>query len=162
MRHILTHTAGLPAPSMKVPDEAVYEWDTMVRALEQSTLFWEPGVQCGYHAATFGWLNGEVLRRITGMSVGAFSRSQIAGPLCADIFIGLSEQEQARTAETLPPSRLGNLIFQAALALGGRVKSLAFTNPRVPPERPTLVAGANQSDIQPARFSRHQKRAQRE
>ena len=134
VRHILTHTSGLPAPSLKVPDEAVYEWNTMVRALEQSELFWEPGTQCGYHAATFGWLNGEVLRRITGMSVGKFLRTQIAKPLGADTFVGLSRQEQERTAETIPPSPLGNFIFKAMLALGGRARSLAFTNPPRPAE----------------------------
>jgi CubicO group peptidase (beta-lactamase class C family) len=132
VRHILTHTSGLPAPSMKVPDEAVYEWDAIVHALEQSTLFWEPGTKCGYQAATFGWLNGEVLRRITGTSVGEFIRMQIAGPLGANVFVGLSEEEQARTAETFPPSGLGNFIFQAAITLGGRAKSMAFKNPPRP------------------------------
>ena len=132
VRHLLTHTSGLPAPSLKVPDEAVYEWDTMVHALEESTPFWEPGTKCGYQAATFGWLNGEVLRRITGMSVGEFIRTQIAGPLDADVFVGLSEQERARAAETVPPSGLGNFIFQAALSLGGRAKSMAFRNPPRP------------------------------
>jgi CubicO group peptidase (beta-lactamase class C family) len=132
VRHILTHTAGLPAPSMKVPDDALYQWDTMVHALEQSTLFWQPGTKCGYHAATFGWLNGEVIRRITDMSVGRFIRTQIAWPLEADVFVGLSEPEQARTAETIPPSSLGNFVFQTALMLGGRVKSMAFKNPPRP------------------------------
>ncbi len=134
IRHILTHTAGLPAPSMKVPDEALYEWDTMVHALEQSTLWWKPGTQCGYHAATFGWLNGEVLRRITGMSIGKFIRTQIAGPLGADVFIGLSESEQARTDETIPPSQLGRLIFRLAFVLGGKTKLMVFTNPPRPPK----------------------------
>jgi CubicO group peptidase (beta-lactamase class C family) len=132
VRHILTHTSGLPAPSIKVPDEAVYEWDTMIHALEQSELFWEPGTKCGYHAATFGWLNGEVLRRITGMTVGAFIRSEIAIPLSADVFVGLSAQEQARAAETIPFSPLENFAFQTMMALGGRAKSLAFTNPPRP------------------------------
>jgi CubicO group peptidase (beta-lactamase class C family) len=134
VRHILTHTSGLPAPSMKVPDDALYEWHTMVHALEESTLFWEPGTKCGYQAATFGWLNGEVLRRITGVSVGEFISTQIAGPLNADVFIGLSEQEQMRTAETIPSSGLGNFIFQTALTLGGQVKSMAFRNPPRPPK----------------------------
>jgi CubicO group peptidase (beta-lactamase class C family) len=119
---------------MKVPDEAVYEWDTMIRALEQSELFWEPGTQCGYHAATFGWLNGEVLRRITGMSVGEFIRKQIAGPLRADVFVGLSSQEQERTADTIPPSAFGNLIFRIVFALGGGIRSAAFRNPPRPPK----------------------------
>ncbi len=134
VRHLLTHTSGLPAPSIKVPDEAVYEWDTMIHALEESTLFWEPGTKCGYHAATFGWLNGEVLRRITGVSVGEFIRKQIAAPLNADVFICLSEQEQMRAADTIPPSRFGNFIFQTMLSLGGQAKSMAFRNPPRPPK----------------------------
>jgi CubicO group peptidase (beta-lactamase class C family) len=129
VKHLLTHTAGLPAPSIKVPDEAVYDWGMMIHALEQSDLFWEPGTKCGYHAATFGWLNGEVLRRITGMSVGEFVRSQISKPLGADIFIGLSRAEQERTAETIPPQPLGDFLFRAMTALGGRARRMAFTNP---------------------------------
>jgi CubicO group peptidase (beta-lactamase class C family) len=132
IRHLLTHTAGLPAPSMKVPDEAVYDWGAMIHALEQSELFWLPGTQCGYHAATFGWLNGEVLRRITGMSVGKFLHTQIAGPLGADAFIGLSQPEQERTAETIPPPLLEALVFRATTALGGRAKFMAFNNPPRP------------------------------
>jgi CubicO group peptidase (beta-lactamase class C family) len=132
VRHILTHTAGLPAPSMNVPHEAVYDWDAMVRALEASELFWEPGTQCGYHAATFGWLNGEVLRRISGLTVGEFLRSQVSEPLAADAFVGLSSQEQERVAETIPPQPLGYFIFRAAIRLGGRAKKMAFTNPPRP------------------------------
>jgi CubicO group peptidase (beta-lactamase class C family) len=132
VKHLLTHTAGLPAPSMKVPDEAVYDWETMVHSLEQSELFWEPGTRGGYHAATFGWLNGEVLRRITGLSVGGFLRSELAGPLGADAFVGLSPAEIDRAADTLPPNPLGALIFQMITALNGRVGRLAFTNPPRP------------------------------
>jgi len=132
VRHVLTHTAGLPAPSMKVADEALYDWDRMIHSLEQSELFWEPGTQCSYHAATFGWLNGEVLRRITGMPVGEFLRSHIAGRLGADIFVGLSPDEMERTAETIPPQPLGALLFRFSVAVGGRAKSLAFTNPPRP------------------------------
>ncbi|MGA2503169.1 MAG: serine hydrolase domain-containing protein [Anaerolineales bacterium] len=133
VRHILTHTAGLPAPSMKVPDESVYDWDVMIHALEQSELYWLPGTKCGYHAATFGWLNGEVLKRITGMSVGKFLRSQIAGPLGADAFIGLSSADQARTADMIPPHPLEAFLFRVATSLGGRAKAMAFNNP---PRRP--------------------------
>ncbi len=133
VRHILTHTAGLPAPSMKVPDEAIYDWNVMVRALEQSELFWTPGTQCGYHAATFGWLNGEVLRRITGMSVGEFLRSQVAGPLGADAWVGLSSAEQERTAETIPPDFLEAFVSRVTITLGNRVKYLVSNNPPRPP-----------------------------
>jgi len=133
VKHLLTHTAGLPGPSLKVPDEALYDCQAMVHSLEQSELFWQPGSQCGYHASTFGWLNGEVLRRITGLTVGQFLRTQVGGPLQADALVGLSPQEQERTAETVPPGGLGNFIFHAMIDLGGRAKRAAFNNPPRPP-----------------------------
>jgi CubicO group peptidase (beta-lactamase class C family) len=133
VRHLLTHTAGLPAPSMKLPQEAVYDWHRMVASMEQSELFWEPGAKCGYHAATFGWLNGEILRRLTVMSVGQFIRTQIAAPLKADVYVGLNAPEQERSAEILPPSPLANLVFRLALAWRGRMALSAFTNPARPP-----------------------------
>jgi len=133
VRHILTHTAGLPAPSMKLPQAALFDWDRMANSLEQSELFWKPGAQCGYHAATFGWLNGEVLRRITGLSVGQFIRAQIAGPLKADVYVGLQAAEQERAAEIVPPGRLFYLMFQLGLAAKGRMALAAFTNPYRPP-----------------------------
>jgi CubicO group peptidase (beta-lactamase class C family) len=132
VKHILTHTSGLPAPSMKVPDEALYDWNWMIHSLEQSELFWEPGTQCGYHAATFGWLNGEIIRRISSQSVGQFIRSQIAEPLKADLFIGSPEREEGRTAETVAPGALGSLVFRLATRLGGRAKYMAFSNPPRP------------------------------
>jgi len=131
VRHILTHTSGLPAPSGKVPDEAVYDWGAMIHALEESELFWEPGTQMGYHAATFGWLNGEVLRRVTGMMPGEYLRKEICGPLGADAFIGLTEAEQARAADVIAPPVFGKL-FEVILGLGGGVRALAFNNPPRP------------------------------
>ncbi len=132
VRHLLTHSAGLPAPSVRVPDDALYDWERMIHALEESRLFWEPGSKCVYHAATFGWLNGEVLRRVSGKTVGQFLRSEISSPLGADVAIGLSQAEQSRTAETIPPSRLGEVFFQVFLALAGREQALAFNNPPRP------------------------------
>jgi CubicO group peptidase (beta-lactamase class C family) len=77
-------------------------------------------------------LNGEVLRRIAGVPVGEFLRSQIAGRLGADIFVGLSPDEIERTAETIPPQPLEALLFSFSVAVGGQVRSLAFTNPPRP------------------------------
>jgi CubicO group peptidase (beta-lactamase class C family) len=134
VRHVLTHTAGLPGFSMKVPDESIYDWDAMIRCLEQSALLWEPGTKCGYHAGTFGWLNGEMLRRITSVSFGEFLRTQIALPLGADVFVGLSDQETPRTADAIPPSFLGEALFRFSVATGGKAKYLAFRNPQRPPK----------------------------
>ena len=134
VRHLLTHTAGLPAPSMQVPQDDLFDWDRMVHSLEQSSLFWTPGEQCGYHAATFGWLNGEVLRRITGMSPGQFIRTHIAEPLKANVAVGLNTAEQARTAEIVPPGALAYGIFRLALAFRERNgRPAPFTNPARPP-----------------------------
>jgi CubicO group peptidase (beta-lactamase class C family) len=136
LRHLLTHEAGLPTTSVDVPNEAVYDPAAMARALEQSTLFWEPGTRQGYHAATFGWLNAEVLRRITGMSAGRFVRERIAEPLGADIFIGLPESEDARTAEMLVPVAPPDPAvspMQRLLADPASMTARTFSNPPRPP-----------------------------
>jgi CubicO group peptidase (beta-lactamase class C family) len=137
VRHLLTHEAGLPTTSIDVPDEAVYEPATMARALEQSTLYWVPGTRQGYHAATFGWLNGELLRRVTGMSAGTFVRERIAGPLGADIFIGLPESEDGRTAEMLTPVAPPDMAaspMQRLLADPTSMTARTFSNPPRPPK----------------------------
>ncbi len=137
VRHLLTHQVGLPAPSVDVPDEAVYDQDTMAKALEESTLYWEPGTKQGYHAATFGWLNAEVLRRITGMSAGTFLRTEIAGPLGADLWIGLPESEDARTAEMLVPVAAADPALSpvaAAMADPSTLSYRVFNNPPRPPK----------------------------
>jgi CubicO group peptidase (beta-lactamase class C family) len=64
---------------------------------------WEPGTACGYHVLTQGYLVGEVVRRITGRSLGTVLRDEIAGPLRADFHIGLPASEETRVAEMIPP-----------------------------------------------------------
>lgn len=132
VRHVLTHTAGLPAPTDNVPDDALYDWGAMTAALERSSLWWEPGTRCGYHAATFGWLTGEIVRRVTGQSAGRYLRQEIAGPLGADVAIGLDASEHERVAETLQPSSLGRLLFNVMFTTGSGPRRAAFTNPPRP------------------------------
>jgi CubicO group peptidase (beta-lactamase class C family) len=137
VRHLLTHQAGLPAPSVDVPDEAVYDQDTMAKALAESTLYWQPEEKQGYHAATYGWLNAEVLRRITGMSAGRFVREQIAEPLGADLWIGLPENEDARTADMLVPVAPADpkaSPVAAAMADPTTLSYRVFNNPPRPPK----------------------------
>ena len=72
-------------------------WDPIIeRARGRRRPQWEPGTQHGYHATTYGWLVGEVVRRITGKSVGTYFRDEIAEPLGLDFWIGLPESEEAR------------------------------------------------------------------
>ena len=70
----------------------------MIRALEEQAPVWEPGTAHGYHATTYGWLVGEVVRRITGKSLGTFFHDEIAVPLDLEFWIGLPDEQQARVA----------------------------------------------------------------
>ncbi len=109
VRFLLNHQAGLPAIRRKLPEETIYQWNTMCSALAEQEPWWEPGTKHGYHAITYGFLVGEVVRRISGKSLGAYFRDEIAGPLGADAHIGLDARHDARTADIIaaPPPRPG-------------------------------------------------------
>ena len=99
LRHILSHRAGLPAIRQPMEDGAMLDWAAMIHALEKQAPWWEPGTGFGYHVNTFGFLVGEIVRRATNMTIGQFIRRIIAGPLEADLHIGLPASEHARVAE---------------------------------------------------------------
>ncbi len=103
-RQLLSHTAGLAAWHAPLAAEAFADWPALTAALAAETPWWEPGTASGYHALTFGYLVGELIRRIDGRLVGAFVRDEIAGPLGADFHIGLPASEDPRVAEMIPPS----------------------------------------------------------
>ncbi|MGH7899665.1 MAG: serine hydrolase domain-containing protein, partial [Candidatus Binatia bacterium] len=103
-RHLLSHTAGLAAVRSPLPSGALYDWARMTETLAAETSWWPPGTANGYHALTYGYLVGEVVRRITGRTLGAFFRDEIAGPLAADFHIGLPASADARVGELVPPS----------------------------------------------------------
>ena len=88
--YLLNHKAGLPAIKAKIPGEMLYDWEAMTTALAAHTPWWEPGTRHGYHAFTYGYLIGEVLRRITGKSLGTYFREEFATPLDLDFHIGLA------------------------------------------------------------------------
>src|SRR3990172_7356382 len=104
VRYLLSHRAGLPAIREPLPKGSLVQWDTMTAALAAQEPWWEPGTAHGYHVLTFGWLVGEVVRRISGKSPGAYLRDEIAGPLGLDFHIGLEEEHDARTAEVVQAS----------------------------------------------------------
>src|SRR6185295_12261199 len=75
------------------------DWEQMIHGIEALTPLWKPGTETGYHAITFGYLVGEVVRRIDGRSVGAFFRDEIATPLgMTQIYIGLPEALDGKVA----------------------------------------------------------------
>ena len=96
VRWLLTHQAGLPYPTEPCTYDDVVGWDGVVAKLAASTPMWEPGTTHGYHAVTFGFLVGEVLRRVSGISVGELLARELAGPLGLDAFIGLPVDRQER------------------------------------------------------------------
>jgi CubicO group peptidase (beta-lactamase class C family) len=103
VRYLLSHQSGLAGFDEAVPLEALYDWDHMVKLLAAQKPWWEPGKHSGYHAVTFGYLIGEIVRRITKKTLGTFFREEVAIPLNADFYIGLPEKYDARVAETIPP-----------------------------------------------------------
>jgi CubicO group peptidase (beta-lactamase class C family) len=137
---LLSHRAGLPAIATSLPTQALYDWDTMTGALAAQAPWWEPGTKHGYHAFTFGWLVGEVVRRITGTSLGTYWRDEVAQPLGLDCHIGLAAGHDARVAEFIPvpPPPRGEPDFEEELLNNaGPMVQKALNNP------PKTVADMN-------------------
>jgi CubicO group peptidase (beta-lactamase class C family) len=99
LRQVLSHRSGLPALHQPLPEGSMFDWATMTNALETDHPWWDPGTEHGYHVNTFGYLLGEVALRVSGKSIGTLLRENVAGPLGADVYIGLPESEHARVAE---------------------------------------------------------------
>jgi CubicO group peptidase (beta-lactamase class C family) len=102
VRYLLSHRAGLPAVRKPLPKQALFSWETMSEALAEQEPWWEPGTRHGYHALTYGWLVGEVVRRISGKSLGTYFREELAEPLGLDCHIGLDARHDARVAPIIP------------------------------------------------------------
>src|SRR5680860_758129 len=96
--YLLSHEAGLAWVDEPLSLDDALAWDPMIAALERQAPSWEPGTKHGYHAITFGHLVGEVIRRVTGRSVGTYFRELIGDPLGLDFWIGLPEEHEHRVA----------------------------------------------------------------
>lgn len=105
VRHLLGHTSGLPGWTERIEMEDLYDWDRVTGLLAAQEPWWEPGTRSGYHALTQGFLVGELVRRVTGESLGRFFRKEVADPLGADFHIGLESSEFDRVANVIPPPR---------------------------------------------------------
>lgn len=105
VRYLLSHTAGLPGFDRKISVEYLYNWDQTTNLLAAQKPWWKPGTKSGYHSITFGYLLGELVRRVTGKSIGSFFREEIAIPLNIDFHIGLSKDYDNRVAEIITPEK---------------------------------------------------------
>ena len=103
VRFLLTHQAGLPAIGPALPAGAVLHWDVMTQALAAQAPWWQPGERHGYHVNTQGFLLGEVIRRVSGKTLGTYLRDEIARPADIDFFIGFGSELDGRCADLLPP-----------------------------------------------------------
>lgn len=143
VRWLLSHRAGLPAFEPALPFEALLEGTPVVNALAKQRPFWQPGSDHGYHALTFGWLVGEVVRRVSGKSLGTFFAEEVADPAQLDFWIGLPEAEEVRTARMIAADVSGQEIQQMlegplapgglawnALSVGGAIDAQDFVNSR--------------------------------
>jgi CubicO group peptidase (beta-lactamase class C family) len=99
VRMLLSHRAGLPAVRRSLDDSAIYDWDLIAGALAAEEPWWRPGSAHGYHVNTLGFLAGELVRRVSGKSIGTFFRHEVAEPLDADFHFGLGAEHDGRVAE---------------------------------------------------------------
>lgn len=103
VRQVLSHRAGLSALDRTLTRVQLLAWDPVIAAIEAQAPLWEPGTGHSYHAKTFGWLTGEIIRRVAGMSPGAWFRRSVADPVGVGTRIGVPTAEQAGIAWLEPP-----------------------------------------------------------
>ncbi|MGQ0576632.1 MAG: serine hydrolase domain-containing protein [Pseudonocardia sp.] len=134
VRWLLAHRAGLTALDEPVQLADALRWHPMAGALAAQRPVWEPGSAHGYHAQTFGWLVGEVVRRVSGSSIGRFLAEEIAAPLGLDFHIGLPDRERHRLSRLVepPPS--------ARTESPGLRRASAVTVPPIDPQDPRVHA----------------------
>jgi CubicO group peptidase (beta-lactamase class C family) len=134
VRWILDHTAAIPVlTTNKLWPGAMFDREAYVKALEVQEPLWEPGTKAAYHVHNQGYLLGEIMRRVTGKTVGPFLRSEVTEPLKAEYYIGgMSAEEQSHVAEVMP--NMGARLFAAKDAEGPEtLRGLAFRqNPDEP------------------------------
>jgi CubicO group peptidase (beta-lactamase class C family) len=132
VRWLLSHRAGLAALREQIPAGGQYDWKFMTEALAAEKPWWDPGTSHGYHALTYGYLVGEVVRRIDGRTLGAYFRDELAEPLGLDFWIGTGPELDARVADMIPappsPPGVPNP-FAAAAQNPNSLVGRAFANP---------------------------------
>ena len=145
LRHLLSHQAGLPALHQMLPAEALYDWHAMTTALAAEQPWWRLGEGHGYAPITFGWLVGEVLRRVEGRGPGESIVARTAKPLGLDFHVGLADSQFDRVATiSRGKGNLGDTAAQRLLKLmmtePAAMSTRAFTNP------PSIMTSTNKPE----------------
>ncbi|OLU24324.1 serine hydrolase domain-containing protein [Pseudomonas sp. PA27(2017)] len=145
LRHLLSHQAGLPAIRQSLPAEALYDWQTMTDALAAEAPWWALGEGHGYAPITFGWLVGELLRRVEGREPGESIVARTAKPLGLDFHVGLADEEFHRVATiSRGKGNLGDAAAQRMLKTmmsdAQAMTTRAFANP------PSIMTSTNKPE----------------
>ena len=128
---LLSHQAGLPGFAEQTSLEDLFDQAKCAARLADQSPLWEPGTANGYHAATWGVLVAEIVRRVDGRSIGRFLAEEVAGPAGADFYLGLPPELESRVADTIPPEDPVDL---SAIELNPAME-LALANPQLDPSR---------------------------
>lgn len=145
LRHLLSHQAGLPALRQMLPAEALYDWQAMTTALAAETPWWALGEGHGYAPITYGWLVGEVLRRVEGRGPGESIVARTAKPLGLDFHVGLADEDFDRVA--IISRGKGNFgdaaaqrLLKTMMSEPAAMSTRAFTNP------PSIMTSTNKPE----------------
>jgi CubicO group peptidase (beta-lactamase class C family) len=133
---LLSHQAGLSGLRESVAVDDLFDWSLMADRLARAEPLWAPGTMAGYHAITWGYLAGELVRRIDGRSIGRFLREELCEPLGADVFIGLPAEEDHRYATLAKPPAAQT----QSLAEMTEILRLTLGNPTIEGEVPNRRA----------------------
>ncbi|MFF4315148.1 serine hydrolase domain-containing protein [Streptomyces sp. NPDC001507] len=131
VRHLLSHRAGLSGLREPHSLEDLYDWELTTARLAATEPWWEPGTRSGYHALTYGFLVGEVVRRVSGLLPGAFLEREVTGPLGIDFTIGLPDKEAGRAAELVHPRVVSDSEQAAIFSQLAPAAVAALANPGV-------------------------------
>jgi CubicO group peptidase (beta-lactamase class C family) len=121
VKNLLSHSAGLPGFSRAFSPAELYDWDLCCADLAAQAPWWEPGTASGYHAVTQGYLIGEVVRRITGKTIGEFFKSDVAEVVGADFHIGVDPSDFSRIADLVAAQEVAPMLEAEADSIPGRV-----------------------------------------
>ena len=143
VRHFMSHSAAVPGFVPALTDATqLYDWEACTNNLASQAPWWEAGSKSGYHAITQGYLIGEIVRRITGRSIGTFFREDIAEPLGADFHIGVDARHFPRISELIPAVEIAPILQMDPESITGRV----FAGLDITPET-TGSTGWRQAEI---------------
>jgi len=132
VRDMLAHRSGVPALREPVKAGGFLDFDYMAQRLAGETPFWDPGTTHGYHLVSFGWTVGELIRRVSGKSLGQFFKDEIAAPYGVDFHIGLPTSEFGRVSKLIVykagPDDNPSEFIKAMFADQKGMQALAFGN----------------------------------